>query len=163
MTIVVIPAATTAGATAARFTTSRTTTASRLAATAPWTAATAPWTSSSKSASASAWTAASESAGPATSEATTAAARRLGTRFVDIQGATTEFFSVQGCDSLVSFSGIRHLHKCESPGAAGVPIRHHTHLVNFSVWFKEGAQFGFGCAVRDVAYEKLLHGVSSFL
>jgi hypothetical protein len=89
-----------------------------------------------------------------------AAALGLGTGFVDVEGAATEFFSVQGRNRLLGFSGIRHFDESKSARSAGVPVSDNTYLIDFSVGLKQRAQLGFGCAVGDVANEKLLHDVS---
>jgi hypothetical protein len=89
-----------------------------------------------------------------------AAALGLGTGLVDVEGAATEFFSVQGRNRLLRFSGIRHFDESKSARSAGVPVSDNTYLIDFSVGLKQRAQLGFGCAVGDVANEKLLHDVS---
>jgi hypothetical protein len=82
----------------------------------------------------------------------------FGTRLVDIQCAAAEFFSVQRCNGFLGFAGIRHFDKCKSPRTAGVTIGDQADLIDFAVRLKQGTQFRFRGAVREVANKKLLHG-----
>jgi hypothetical protein len=82
----------------------------------------------------------------------------LGTRFVDIQRAAAKLFPIQSRDRLLGLRGVGHLYERKSSGASGVPIGYHADLIDFAVGFKQGAQLGFGGAVREVANKKLLHG-----
>jgi hypothetical protein len=161
MSIIIVAAATTARATPTRLATTR------LATTRTTTAATRPPTTtarppSTKSTAATRSTATKSAAGATAPESTTSA-RCLGARFVDVQGPPPQFLTIEGCNGFVGFTGIRHLHKSESTGAAGIPVRNHTHLVDLSMGLEECSQFRFGGAVWDIAYEKLLHAISSFL
>jgi hypothetical protein len=82
----------------------------------------------------------------------------LGTRFVDIQCAPAKVFPVQGGDGFFSFHGIGHLHECKSSGTSGVTVGDQADLIDFAVGLKQGPQFRFRGAVREVANKKLLHG-----
>jgi hypothetical protein len=82
----------------------------------------------------------------------------LGAGLVDIQYATAEFFSVQGCNGFLGFGGIRHFDERKSSRTAGVTIGDQTDLIDFAVGLKQRAQFRFRGAVREVANKKLLHG-----
>jgi hypothetical protein len=102
---------------------------------------------------------------PATAARTAAAAAGsagtaigFGAGFVDIQGASAEFFAVQGCDGFLGFAGIGHFYKGKAARAPGVTVRDQADLIDFAVRFKQGTQFRFGGAVREVANKKLLHG-----
>jgi hypothetical protein len=105
-------------------------------------------------------------AGAATASGTSAAAARsagtatigFGTRFVDIQGAAAKLFPIQSRDGLLGFGRVGHFYERKSAGASSVPIGHYADLVDFAVGFKQGAELGFGGAVREVANKKLLHG-----
>jgi hypothetical protein len=105
------------------------------------------------------------SAGTPAASGTSAAARSagtatigLGTRFVDIQGAAAKLFPVQSGDGLLGFRRVGHFYEREAARASGVTVGDHADLIDFAVGFKQGAQFGFGGAVREVANKKLLHG-----
>jgi hypothetical protein len=108
---------------------------------------------------------------PATAARTTATAARpsatetstalgLGTRLIDIQCTTAKFFSVQCRNRLLGFGSVGHFDESKSARPPGIPVSDDTYLIDFSVGLKQRAQLGFGCAVGDVANEKLLHGVS---
>jgi hypothetical protein len=104
-------------------------------------------------------------AGAAAASGTSAAARSawtatigFGARFVDIQGAAAKLFPIQSRDGLLGFGRVGHFYESKSAGTSGVPIGHHADLVDFAVGFKQGAELGFGGAVREVANKKLLHG-----
>jgi len=82
----------------------------------------------------------------------------LGTRFVDIQCAAAEFFAVQSGNGFLGFAGIGHFYEGKSAGASGVTISDQTDLIDLAMRLKQGAQFRFGGAVREIANKKLLHG-----
>jgi hypothetical protein len=104
--------------------------------------------------------AARTAATPRSTAAEASAALGLGTRFINIKRAATEFLAVEGRDSFLSFGGIRHFDESKSARSSRVPVSDNTYLIDFSVRLKQRAQLGFGCAVGDVANEKLLHDVS---
>jgi hypothetical protein len=82
----------------------------------------------------------------------------LGTGFVDIQCAPAEFFPVQSRDGLLGFRGVGHFYECKSSGTSGVTVGDQADLIDFAMGLKQGPQFRFGGAVREVANKKLLHG-----
>jgi hypothetical protein len=82
----------------------------------------------------------------------------LGTSLVDIQRASAEIFAIQSSDGLLGFCGVGHFYKRKPSGSAGVSIGHQADLIDFAVRFKQGSQFRFRGAVREVANKKLLHG-----
>jgi hypothetical protein len=82
----------------------------------------------------------------------------LGTGFVDIQCAAAKVFPIQGGDGLFSFRGIGHFYECKSSGTSSVTIGDQADLIDFAVGLKQGPQFRFGGAVREIANKKLLHG-----
>jgi len=117
-------------------------------------------------ASATTSTGASTTAGTSTaaSGASTTTARSagtaigLGSRLVDVQGASAQFFPVQSRDGFLRFRGIGHFDKGKSSGAPGVTIGDQADLIDLAVGFKQGSQLRFRGAVREVANKKLLHG-----
>jgi hypothetical protein len=119
---------------------------------------TAARTSTTTGTSATAATRSSATTTARTSAATeTTTAFSLGTRFVNVQRAATEIFSVQGRDRFFSFGGIGHFDESESARTPGVTVSDNAHLVDLSVRFKQRTQLGFSCAVGDIADKKLLH------
>jgi hypothetical protein len=71
----------------------------------------------------------------------------LGLGFVDGQGASTEFSSVQSGDGFLGFAGVGHFHKAEATGAASFAVGHDTDFFHFSVSLENGAQLCLGCIV----------------
>jgi hypothetical protein len=110
------------------------------------------------STAATAGTTATTSGAAASAAGSAGTAIGFGTGLVDIQRTSAEFFAVQGCDGFLGFAGIGHLYEGESARASGVTVRDQTDLIDFAVRFKQGSQFRFGGAVREVANKKLLHG-----
>jgi hypothetical protein len=86
------------------------------------------------------------------------AAVGLGTGFIDIQCAAAEFFAVQGCDGFLGFAGIGHFYEGKSARASGVTVGDQADLIDFAMGLKQGPQFRFRGAVREIANKKLLHG-----
>jgi hypothetical protein len=82
----------------------------------------------------------------------------LGTGFVDVQGAAAELFAVQSRDSFLGFGGIGHFYKGESARASGVTVGDQADLIDFAMRFKQGPQFRFRGAVREIANKQFLHG-----
>jgi hypothetical protein len=110
-------------------------------------------------ATAAAGTSAASATGTPTAAAGSAGtALGLGTRFVDIQCASAEFFAIQSGDGFFGFRGVGHFDKCESSRASGVTVSDHADLIDFAMGFKQGPQLRFRGAVREVANKKLLHG-----
>jgi hypothetical protein len=95
---------------------------------------------------------------PTTAAGSAGTALGLGTRFVDIQCASAEFFAIQSGDGFFGFRGVGHFDKCESSRASGVTVSDHADLIDFAMGFKQGPQLRFRGAVREVANKKLLHG-----
>jgi hypothetical protein len=85
------------------------------------------------------------------------------TSFVDLQRPAAYFFSVQGCDRLFRFVRVRHLHEGETARPSSLPVSHYAHSFNSSVRLKQGPEFRFRGAVREIAYKQVLHDVSSSL
>jgi hypothetical protein len=108
--------------------------------------------------SAAAATRTSTAAGTASASGSAGAAIGLGTRFVDIQCPTAEFFSVQSRDGFLGFASISHFHKGKSARTSGVTVGDHADLIDFAMRLKQGPQFRFRGAVREVANKKFLHG-----
>jgi hypothetical protein len=82
----------------------------------------------------------------------------LGTRFVDIQCPPAEFFPVQSRDGFLGFGGVGHFYECKSSGTSGVTVGDQADLIDFAMGLKQGPQFRFRGAVREIANKKLLHG-----
>jgi hypothetical protein len=82
------------------------------------------------------------------------AAIGLGARFVDVQCATAELFSIQSRDG---FLGFGDFYECKSARASGVTVGDQADLIDFAMRLKQGPQFRFGGAVREVANKKFLH------
>ena len=101
-----------------------------------------------------------------TPAARTATSRRtttisLGTGFIDIQSAPTQFLSVKCSNRLLGFGGIRHFDEGKAPRTAGITIGYDADLLDGPVGFKQRPQLCFGSAVGDVPDEQLLHNGSS--
>jgi hypothetical protein len=82
----------------------------------------------------------------------------LGTGFVDIQCPPAEFFPVQSRDGFLGFGGVGHFYECKSSGTSGVTVGDQADLIDFAMGLKQGPQFRFRGAVREIANKKLLHG-----
>jgi hypothetical protein len=95
---------------------------------------------------------------PTTAPGSAGTAIGFGSRFVDIQGASAQLFSIQSGDGFFGLRGVGHFYKRESSRASGVAVGDQADLINFAVRFKQGSQLCFRGAVREVAYKKLLHG-----
>ena len=65
-----------------------------------------------------------------TTTAATATARTLGTSFIDIESASTEFTAIDGCDCIVAFRVIRHFDEREAAGLTRVAIGDNVDTVN---------------------------------
>jgi hypothetical protein len=116
-------------------------------------ATTATAAGTSTAAARSSTTAGSPTAGPSAGTSI-----GLGTSLVNIQSAAADLFPVQRRYGFFGFAGIGHFYECESSGTPSVTIRDYADLVNFAMGFKQGPQFRFGGAVREIANKKLLHG-----
>jgi hypothetical protein len=110
------------------------------------------------STAATARTSATTAGTPAAAAGSAGTAVGLRTRLVDIQCAAAKLFPIQGGDGFFSFRGIGHLYKCKSSGTSGVTIGDQADLIDFAMGLKQGPQFRFGGAVREIANKKLLHG-----
>jgi hypothetical protein len=99
------------------------------------------------------------SAGTAAAAGSAGTAVGFGTGFVDVQCASAQFFAVQGCDGFLGFGGIGHFYEGEAAGASGVTVGDQADLIDFAVGLKQGSQFGFRGAVREVANKKLFHEI----
>jgi len=98
-------------------------------------------------------------AGTATAAAGSAGtAVGLGTRFVDIQCAAAKLFSIQSRDGFLGFCGIGHFYEGESARTAGVTVGDQADLIDFAMRLKQGPQFRFRGAVREIANKQFLHG-----
>jgi hypothetical protein len=95
---------------------------------------------------------------PATTAGSAGTAVGLGSRFIDIQGASAQLFSIESRDGFFGLRGVGHFYKRESSRASGVAVGDQADLINFAVWLKQGSQLCFRGAVREVANKKLLHG-----
>jgi hypothetical protein len=99
--------------------------------------------------------------------ATTTAARALPTRaaaalsfrlgFVYVQRTSAQFLAIEGCDSFLGFSGVRHFDESESTRTSGITIGDYAYLLDSAVGGKQCPQLCFSCTVRDVANEQFLH------
>jgi hypothetical protein len=98
------------------------------------------------------------SGAPTAARSTGTAAIGLRTSFVDIQRTATKLFPVQCRNGFLGFAGIWHFYECKSSGTASVTIRDHADLIDFAMRLKQGPQFRFRGAVREIANKKLLHG-----
>jgi hypothetical protein len=74
----------------------------------------------------------------------TAAVRRLGAGFIDVQCAAFEIHAVQAGDSPVGFFGVAHFDKRKAAGAAGITIRNQVDTVNCSIPLEYGTNRGIG-------------------
>ena len=106
-------------------------------------------------------TAAAGSASAAGTAAAAGSARTaigFGTRFVNVQGAAAKLFAVQGRDGFLGIAGLGHFYEGKSARASGIAVGDHADLIDFAVRFKQGSQFRFRSAVREVPNKKFLHG-----
>src|SRR5438045_1212911 len=88
---------------------------------------------------------------------------RLRLGFINLKGSAAEFGTVQCCNSLLSFTRIRHFDECKTARTSGFPIRHHADLVNLAVCLEETAQLGLGGAMRQISHVKVLHCTFSMI
>jgi hypothetical protein len=86
----------------------------------------------------------------------------LGLRLVDLQRSASQFGSVQRGNRLISFGGVRHLHKPKASSSACLPIRDNADFFHGTVSFENSSQLRLGCAVGQISYIKVLHSISSF-
>jgi hypothetical protein len=103
--------------------------------------------------------------GTSTAAGTAAAAARSAgtaigfrTRFVDVQRATAQLFPVQSRDGFLGFAGIGHFYEGKSSRAPGITVGDQADLIDFAMRLKQGPQFRFRGAVREIANKKFLHG-----
>jgi hypothetical protein len=82
----------------------------------------------------------------------------FGARLVDIQCASAEFFPVQSRNGFLGFAGIGHFYERETSRTASVTVGDQADLIDFAMRLKQGPQFCFRSAVREVTNKKLLHG-----
>jgi hypothetical protein len=99
---------------------------------------------------------------------TTAAARRaaaisLGTGFVNVQRAPTQFFAIERGNCFLRFRGIGHFDEGKAARTASIAIGHDADLLDGPVGLEQRPQLCFGGAVGDVANKQLLHDGSSVL
>src|SRR6476646_1414156 len=113
-------------------------------------------------------TGASAATGASTTAARTSAASAgrataigLGTGFVNVQRAPTQFLAIERGDGFLRFGGIGHFDERKSARTAGVAIGHDADLLDGAVGFEQRPQLCFGGAVGDVANKQLLHDGSS--
>jgi hypothetical protein len=81
---------------------------------------------------------------------------RLGTSFIDVQGAAFEIRTVQAGDGPVGFLGVAHFDKRKPAGAASITIRHQIDPINCSIPLKHGAHGRVGSGKIQIAYENIL-------
>jgi hypothetical protein len=94
--------------------------------------------------SATAGTSAATATGTATATtAWRASAIRLGTGFVNVQCAPTQFLAIECGNGLLGFGGIRHFDERKAAGTAGVAIGHDADLFDSSMRFEQCAQLCF--------------------
>jgi hypothetical protein len=86
------------------------------------------------------------------------AAVGLGTRFVDIQCAAAKFLAIQSRDGFLGFAGIGHFYEGKSARASGVTVGDQADLIDFAMGLKQGPQFRFRGAVREIPDKQFLHG-----
>src|SRR4029077_13785567 len=101
-------------------------------------------------------------AGTSTTTARTTATRwtaaiRLGTGFVDVQGAAAQFLAIEGGNRLLGFGGVCHFDERKAAGTAGIAIGHDADLLDRPMGFEQRPQLCFSGAVGDVANKQLLH------
>jgi hypothetical protein len=95
---------------------------------------------------------------PAAAAGSARTAIGFGTCLVDVQRAAAKLFPIQGGNGFFSLRGIGHFYECESSGTSGVTIGDQADLIDFAMGLKQGPQFRFRGAVREIANKKLLHG-----
>jgi hypothetical protein len=93
--------------------------------------------------------------------ATTSAALDFWTGFVDVQRASPQLGTVQGCNGFVSIFSIGHLHKAEAARAAGVTVGHDADPVYLSVRLEHPTQFFFRSVEVKIPNENVLQADAS--
>jgi hypothetical protein len=93
----------------------------------------------------------------ATVSAATAATLHFRAGFVHIEGAAADLAAVEGCDGFVAFFRIRHFHKSETAGAAGVTVGHDADAIHLSMRREQLPQFVFPGVEIQIAHEYILH------
>jgi hypothetical protein len=108
---------------------------------------------------ASAATAFASSAAAAATPAT--APLRFGSRFVDVQSASTNLGAIQRRNRFVSFLSVGHLDKAETTRASRVAVGQNAHTIHLSVHFKHLAQFFLGRVEIQISNKDVLQAVAS--
>jgi hypothetical protein len=92
----------------------------------------------------------------ATRSTTTAAARGLRPRFINIQSAPANIRAIQCRNCSIRLFRIRHFDECKSPRAASFPVRHQAHALHGTIRFKQRANRIFRRAKIQIPYEYVL-------
>jgi hypothetical protein len=85
----------------------------------------------------------------------------LGPGLVDIELSAAHIGPVEARNGLVRRSGIRHFHECEAAGASRIPVGDQVDAIYCSISFKQRPDCRFCGRKIQVAYEYVLHVVSS--
>jgi hypothetical protein len=85
------------------------------------------------------------------------AASALGPGFIDIEGTTAHFVTVETADGLIAFGVVGHLDKSKTTGLAGFAVRNDADAVDRTVRFKERADILLGRPKAEIAYKNVLH------
>ena len=94
---------------------------------------------------------------------TSTAAFDFRTRFVHVQGASTNLSAIECRDGFLSVLRARHLHEAEAARAPRVPIRHDADPVHLSIGGKKLAQFILRGIEVEVANENVLQADAPIL
>src|SRR5216684_2636712 len=81
----------------------------------------------------------------------------LGARFVHLQIATAQLFSVEAGNRLGGFFVVGHFHEGKAAGAARLPVHDQVHAGHLSEGLEQRAQLTFRGLKTHVAYKQILH------
>jgi hypothetical protein len=91
------------------------------------------------------------------------AAFHLRSGLVDIQSAAAEINPVKGGNGPFGLAGVGHFHERKTSRPAGIPVRHQADALYGPVLLEKRSDGIFRRAEIQVAYENLLHVISSYL
>jgi hypothetical protein len=90
---------------------------------------------------------------PAPTTAARPAGSGLGARFVDLEIAPADFFSVEACNGFGCFGIVGHFHKREPAGTSRLAVRRNVDARDLPEGFKQRAQIRLGRLKTHVADE----------
>ena len=99
---------------------------------------------------------------PTATTGTRTAGCGLGTSFVHLQIAATDWFSIQSGDRCGGFGVVGHFHERESAGPSGFAVHCDMDTRDLPEWLEQRAQFRLRRLKTHVAHKQVLHILLSF-